>query len=159
MNIPSPHAPASCQWLFDCRHTLFPERIDEYREKEPHNQDVLTHRVKKQANRHVIGAPIFVLKGINPLDLPSPPGSVERVGVRGARSIHAISRTLSCRNFVCRNFVDKKQKMDSLRFTHLSPRSLPTVGWAFSDSLSIGPVEGKASMIGSLSGGDPYEIK
>jgi len=62
-------------------------------------------------------------------------------------------------NFACRNFVDKKLKMDSLRFTHLSPRSLSNAGWAFSDSVSIETVEGKASMIGSLSGGDPYEIK
>jgi hypothetical protein len=41
----------------------------------------------------------------------------------------------------------------------LSPRSLSKVRWAFSDSLRIEIVEGKASMIGSLSGGDPYEIK
>jgi len=159
MNIPSPHAPASCQWRFDCRHTPFSEKIDEYREKEPHNQDVPSHRIKKKANRHFINAPLFVLKDIKHLNQPSSPGSVERAGVRGAGSIRAISRTLSCRNFVCRNFVDKNQKMDSLRFTHLSPRSLSNAGWAFSDSLSIGLVEGKASMIGSLSGGDPYEIK
>jgi hypothetical protein len=64
-----------------------------------------------------------------------------------------------CRNFVCRNFVDKRQKIDSLRFTHLSPRSHSNAAWSYPASLSIGLVEGKASMIGSLSGGDPYEIK
>jgi len=78
----------------------FPEKIAEYREKELHNQDVLSHRIKKQANRNFDD---LVKRRKWPFSvIPA------KAGIQYLRLVASHRRLLTNPSILCRNSVDKR---------------------------------------------------